>query len=232
MTRTLSMSIVPFLAIGCAAATVDVPYDEDGDGLMSGEESEYGTDPQKADSDGDGYDDGDEVASFTDPMDKGDHPYEGGWTINSCRNDIVPTGTDIGQISPDFELDDQFGETVRFHDFCGQTILLTFGAEWCGPCQAKASVLESLYQQYKDQGFLAIDVLIEDIDYKPATEETAERWADTYGLTVPVLIDPKLTAYANFVFASAIPSETLLKPGMEVLVRDTQDADTMIDAAL
>jgi peroxiredoxin len=230
MVRTVSM--VPFLGFACSFASVDVPYDEDGDGLMSEEEDEYGTDPQKADSDGDEYSDGEEVVGNTDPNDRKDHPYEGGWAIDSCRHDIDGTGTAVGEIANNFELEDQFGDTVRLHDFCGKAILLTIGAEWCVPCQMKAAKLEALYQQYEPEGFIAIDVLFEDQDYEPATSETAERWVDAYGLTVPVLIDPDGTLLTAYAAAGLIPSETLMAAGLEILVADTQDADTFIDTAL
>ena len=230
MVRTLS--IVPLLAVGCAYSEVDVPYDEDGDGLMTEDETAYGTDPQKADSDGDSYDDGVEVAGNTDPTNRSDHPYEGGWPIDACRWDIDGTGVEVGGIAPDFELEDQHGEMVRLHDFCGKAILLTFGAEWCGPCQAKASKLEALYQSYEPNEFIAIDVLYQDIDYQPATAETSERWVDNFGLTVPVLIDPEQTVITSWVLAGAIPSESLMKPGLEILILDTQDAGLRVDEAL
>ena len=139
---------------------------------------------------------------------------------------------EIGGIAPDFELEDQNGEMVRLHDFCGKAVLLTFGAEWCAPCQAKASKLEALYQRYDPNEFIAIDVLYQDKEGQPATAETAERWVDLYGLTVPVLIDPKQTVILSWVLAGAIPSESLMKPGLEILVLDTQDADMQIDTAL
>ena len=230
MVRTLS--IVPFLALGCSYSEVDVPYDVDGDGLMEDEETELGTNPEKADTDGDSYDDGVEVAGNTDPNNRGDHPYKGGWPIDSCRWDVESTGVEIGGIAPDFELEDQYGDTVRLHDFCGKVVLLTIGAQWCGPCQAKASKLEALYQRYEPTEFIAIDVLYENSQYEPATSETAEEWVDAYGLTVPVLIDPDQTMVMSWVLANAIPSESLMKRGMEILVLDTQEADMHIDEAL
>jgi peroxiredoxin len=230
MVRTLS--IVPFLAVGCSYSEVDVPYDVDGDGLMADEEAEYGTNPEKADTDGDSYDDGVEVAGNTDPNDRGDHPYEGGWPIDSCRWDVEGTDVAVGGIAPAFALQDQFDETVRLHDFCGKVVLLTIGAQWCGPCQAKASKLEALYQNYDPSQFIAIDVLYQNTNYEPATIDTANEWADAFGLTVPVLIDPDQTMVMSWVQHNAIPSESLMKSGMEILVLDTQDADLQIDSAL
>ena len=136
------------LAAGCA---LDPDGDEDGDGLTNGEEEDlgtdpeiadtdndglsdgdevnvYGTDPTTADSDGDGYSDGEEVESYTDPLTEADHPYLGGWPIDACRMDVIPTGNDVGDIAENFTLLDQYGEYVRFHDFCNHTIFLIAGA--------------------------------------------------------------------------------------------------------
>ena len=59
-----------------------------------------------------------------------DHPYAGGWPIDACRDDLVSTGNNVGQVATDFELLDQHGEYVRLHDFCGQEVLLVSAAFW------------------------------------------------------------------------------------------------------
>jgi len=104
--------------------------DEDGDGLLRSEEEEYGSDPQNADTDGDGFSDGAEVDGFTDPTDADDHPYQGGWAIGACRHDIVGTGHAPGDIAENFEHPDQFGDTVRVHDFCDKAVMLVGAAFW------------------------------------------------------------------------------------------------------
>jgi hypothetical protein len=104
--------------------------DDDGDGLDNATEQELGTDPDLADSDGDGWDDGDEVDGNTDPTRAADHPYTGGWRIGACRNDLVGTGTDVGDIAEDFALMDQFGDTLHLHDFCDREVLLVSAAFW------------------------------------------------------------------------------------------------------
>jgi len=114
-----------------AAGTDPADADSDDDGLEDGEEvNDHSTDPLDADSDADGWDDGEEVDGYTDPLSADDHPYTGGWSINSCRDSIVSTGTSVGDIAPNFELSDQYGDTVRLHDFCDRAVLVTFGAFW------------------------------------------------------------------------------------------------------
>ncbi len=127
--------------------------DDDGDGLTNGEEEELGTDPDDpdtdgdgltdyeevnetltdptvADTDGDGFDDGEEWEGNTDPFDSADHPYTGGWPIDDCRASVQPTGNGVGDVAEPFQLQDQYGELVRFHDFCDHVVLLISGTFW------------------------------------------------------------------------------------------------------
>jgi hypothetical protein len=118
------------LLLGCDPAVVDAPLDLDGDGLMSDIEEEIGSDPLNSDSDGDGHSDGAEYYSGTDPNDADDHPYMGGWQINRCESDPIPSGNGIGDVTEDFALTDQYGEEVSLYDFCENTVLLITGTYW------------------------------------------------------------------------------------------------------
>jgi hypothetical protein len=103
--------------------------DADGDGLTDAEEAELGTDPAKADSDGDGYDDGYEADYGTDPNDVWDKPYEGGWDIDfECRDSVVGTGDDVGEIAFDFEAYNQHSDLLSLYDFCNHTVLVVASA--------------------------------------------------------------------------------------------------------
>ncbi len=57
-------------------------------------------------------------------------PYEGGWTVGACRDDIEAEGNAVGQVANDFALPDQFGDTVHLHDFCDRVVWLVFAAFW------------------------------------------------------------------------------------------------------
>jgi hypothetical protein len=104
--------------------------DTDGDGLVASIEAEIGSDPANPDSDGDGYTDGVEYDGNADVLDPDHHPYAGGWSIDACRTDIVGTGTRVGDVAFDFDLMDQFGETVHLYDFCNRAVYLLFAAFW------------------------------------------------------------------------------------------------------
>lgn len=118
------LNLFPLLiSVGCMAE-VKIDLDGDGDGLVDSEEAQVGSDPGEPDSDGDGYTDGEEYHGNTSPVDAEDMPYQEGWRIDACRNDIESTGAEEGDIAADFALPDQFGETVHLHDFCDQVVLV------------------------------------------------------------------------------------------------------------
>ncbi len=126
--RTIFLSSLALSA--CAVPSVELPFDSDRDGLLDDEELDLGTDPDEYDSDGDDWGDGDELDNNTDPGDPEDHPYTGGWAIDSCRYDVAASGNSEGQVTENFDLGDQFGDGVKLHDFCGKVVLLESSAFW------------------------------------------------------------------------------------------------------
>jgi hypothetical protein len=110
--------------VACDTGVLNVPLDQDGDGLLSDLEAQLGTDPYSTDSDGDGYSDDEEYGLGTDPTDAFSRPYVGGWPMDKCADQIVATGHTIGDTVEDFQLLDQYGDLVRMYDFCDHTVLL------------------------------------------------------------------------------------------------------------
>ncbi|MGB6865418.1 MAG: TlpA disulfide reductase family protein [Candidatus Aminicenantaceae bacterium] len=89
-------------------------------------------------------------------------------------------GTNIGNQAVNFTAKDQGGSNVSLYDYSGKVVLVNMSADWCGPCRNEATHLEALYDEYKQQGFQIITVLISG---DPAV------WGHDYQLTFPVLDD-------------------------------------------
>ena len=58
--------------------------------------------------------------------------------------------------APDFSLTDLSGAPVKLSDHKGKVVLLDFWAVWCNPCRELVPMLDKLYQDYKDGGFVVL----------------------------------------------------------------------------
>ena len=92
-----------------------------------------------------------------------------------------------GFLAPDFALKTLEGETIQLSDLRGQPVLVNLWATWCPPCRAEMQTLETVYNDYKDQGFtvLAVNMTSQD-DPHAVLPFVTER-----GLTYPILLDDK-----------------------------------------
>jgi peroxiredoxin len=90
-----------------------------------------------------------------------------------------------GFLAPDIELETTNGELVKLSDLRGQAVLVNLWATWCPPCRAEMKTLETVYEQYKDQGFtvLAVNMTYQDDSTKVMP------FVKDQGLTYPILLD-------------------------------------------
>lgn len=93
-------------------------------------------------------------------------------------------GVQVGASAPDFVLSDLDGQEFRLSDLRGNVVLLNFWATWCGPCAVEMPLLESDYQEYRDQGFIVLAVN----DGESAA--LVEEFGLEHGLSFPLLLDP------------------------------------------
>lgn len=67
--------------------------------------------------------------------------------------DLVP-----GRPSPDIAGKDSEGKPLSLHDHLGKVVLLTFSANWCGPCRAMYPHERELIRRHKDKPFVILSV--------------------------------------------------------------------------
>lgn len=102
-------------------------------------------------------------------------------TITGCVKEERKRAV-IGYPAPNFTLSDLDRKKVNLSDYKGKVILLDFWATWCPPCKESIPYLETLYQRYKDKGFVVIGISFdEDI-------ETVKRFKERYNMTYPILM--------------------------------------------
>ena len=215
---------------GGSGATLD----SDGDGLSDAEEEALGTDPTSPDSDGDGVGDLEEVEAGSDPTDGDSLPPSGGWGVDRDCGDLSATGNAVGDVTADFTLTNQYGESTTLYDYCGRAVLLVGSAEWCGQCVSKAPTVAGWYDEYKDQGLMVITLLAETRSEEVPEPEALMAWADSHNQDFPVVADSGFGVSQRFVTGGTIylPTMTLLAPGAEVVIADGDVTTADIEAVL
>lgn len=68
----------------------------------------------------------------------------------------------IGQLAPDFTLNDMNNHPVRLSGFKGKIVFVDFWASWCKPCREEHPDLIALYQQYKTKNFDVLSISIDE----------------------------------------------------------------------
>jgi peroxiredoxin len=87
-------------------------------------------------------------------------------------------------MAPVFELPDLAASPVSLQDFRGKVVVAHFWATFCVPCLHEMPELESLWQQYRDQGLVIVGIAADRGDVAVVRE-----FSEKNGLTFPVLHD-------------------------------------------
>lgn len=105
----------------------------------------------------------------------------------------APFGTSVGDIAPDAMLEDCDGNPVSLHSMCGSSAVWLYRfSEWCPPCQQFVrGDAEVFYQSFVDEGVGAVLVIAQNSSGEVATRTDCARLSEQFGLSFPVLIDPR-----------------------------------------
>jgi cytochrome c biogenesis protein CcmG/thiol:disulfide interchange protein DsbE len=107
-----------------------------------------------------------------------------GWTSigkGGINQSLLPK---VGEVSPDFETEDVFGNPVRLSQFRGQPVWLMFWGSWCPPCRAEFPDIQAAYAQLEPRGLRMLGVSLREPPINAAA------YAARNGATFLVLSDP------------------------------------------
>lgn len=125
----------------------------------------------------------------------------------------------VGEAAPSFTLTDLQGNEVRLADYKGKGVLLNFWASWCNPC---VNELPLLNEAYKLSGVELLAVNVGD------SQETAQKFAERYELSFPIVLDSKLKIKERY-RAAGLPLTVLIDEEGTLLERHEGALTEMAD---
>lgn len=94
----------------------------------------------------------------------------------------------IGQPVREYAAATLAGDTVTLQSLRGQVVLLNLWATWCAPCRAETPYLQSVFEEYRDDGFQIVGI---SMDTGDAADQVA-MFVDEYEVGYTILHDPKM----------------------------------------
>jgi len=88
-------------------------------------------------------------------------------------------------------------------NYRGKVVLVNLWATWCPPCREEIPALETLYRQYRSQGFVVLGI------DQGESAKVAGEFARKYGVTYPVLVDDG-QQYGRAYAALGLPTSILV----------------------
>jgi peroxiredoxin len=131
---------------------------------------------------------------------------------STAPSDISAVPVKANFAAPEVTLTDTHGETHSLADYRGQVVLVNLWATWCPPCKAEMPVLQSFYDQHKEQGFTI--VAINDGD----PEADVLQFEKDFNLSFPIWLDPEYFATEKAFKTLNLPSSFVIdREGMVAL---------------
>jgi thiol-disulfide isomerase/thioredoxin len=108
------------------------------------------------------------------------------------------SGTLVGQAAPALVAPDLDGREWSPGDADGRITWVNFWATSCEPCRTEMPAMQRIAEEYAD------DVLILGVNWGEEEAAVAD-FADRYGVTYPILLDPGLDIYYDWAGTDGLP---------------------------
>jgi thiol-disulfide isomerase/thioredoxin len=129
-------------------------------------------------------------------------------------------GDSVGDVAPNFRLQDTAGAYVTLSSLRGKYVLVDFWGTWCGPCIEEIPNLKRIWETNRSRNFAMVSVAI---SFSPETmPQTKEEWKSVIAandMSWTHVIDQQNTTPGRYGIIG-VPSTFLLDRGGRIIARD------------
>lgn len=113
--------------------------------------------------------------------------------FGACAGDGSGPPT-VGEPAREYTAATLAGEQVSLESFRGDVVLLNLWATWCTPCRMETPYLQSVFEEYRDDGFEIVGISMDTAD---AADDVA-MFVDEYEVTYTILHDPQMRGMERY----------------------------------
>ena len=128
------------------------------------------------------------------------------------KNDQI--GLKVGNIAPNFSLEDLDGEKFELSDYQDQFVILDFMATWCTPCKIEMDHLRTIYENYSQEKIAIISIDVDPTEKKGTIREFKEEFGSNWTFAS----GPQVGARYK---VSGIPTLYVLSPNQEIIFKNS-----------
>jgi peroxiredoxin len=110
------------------------------------------------------------------------------------------------QSGPQLSLKDLDGKIHSLADYRGKIVLLNFWATWCVPCRDEMPIFVEVQKKFGQRNVVILAASLDDA----RTQKYVRKFAKTYKMDFPVLLDASAELMAQFGLGETVPSTILL----------------------
>jgi len=98
----------------------------------------------------------------------------------------TPTqGTQVGDLAPDFQLNNLEGKPVSLGDLRGKPVILNFWGTWCHPCVSEMPLIQKVHEEQSAEGLVLLAINM------GGTSSQVKEFLQAHNLSLPVLLDTR-----------------------------------------
>jgi cytochrome c biogenesis protein CcdA/peroxiredoxin len=140
------------------------------------------------------------------------------------------SGTDIGNVAPNFESVTDAGKPVKLADLRGQVVVLNFWATWCAPCKVEMPEFEKAYQTNGKNNFTVLAI------NNSESLDQVRTFRQQMKVTFPMVMDEKGELQRQYGVVSYPSTYVLNKDGVIIAKQfgpmTGEQIDTLVNKAL